>query len=97
MLGVKVPKSTRNLGEKISKASYNLGNRYYSNASRKLQRAIQSDSKDGIENSGNGSIHMDPYKFNKVPRAPNYTTNITHSSIEKQRKVKPQDKATKFT
>ena len=97
MLGVKVPKSTHNLGEKISKASYSLGNRYYSNAAKAVKNHISTDSKDGIENNGNStSQHLEPNKFSHVPKPRNYTSNISYSSIEKQRREKPKEKFNKF-
>jgi hypothetical protein len=97
MLGVKVPKSTHNLGEKISKASYSLGNRYYSNVAKSFKNHISTDSKEGIDNHGNStSQHHEPKTFNHVPTPRNYTTNITHSTIEKQRREKPKEKFDKF-
>jgi hypothetical protein len=97
MLGVKVSKANHNLGEKISKASYSLGNRYYSNVSKSNKNHISADSKDGIDNTGNStSQHFEPKKFNIVPKTPNYTTNITHSTIEKQRKQKHKENHNSF-
>lgn len=97
MLGVKISKSKHNLGEKISKASYSLGNRYYSNVSKPNRTHILTDSKDGLENHGNSTDqHSEPKKFNQIPKTPNYTTNITHSTIEKQRKQKHKDKPNNY-
>ena len=97
MLGVKVHKSVHNLGEKISKASHSLGNRYYPNATKSNKSVIGANSQEGLENTGNSTDqHQEPKKFNAVTKPRDYTTNIQHSRIEKQRKEKPKDKHNPF-
>ena len=98
MLGVKNSKIHHGLGQKSSKSSQSLGVKDYKNETKTNRNINPADSKDGLENNSNSTAqYQEPKKFNAVVvKSPNYTNNIQHSSIEKQRKEKPKDKHNHF-
>jgi hypothetical protein len=96
MLGIKTFKPHRTLGVKLHKIKLALGNKHYS--------GMKSESNNMMAHTDDGIIHND-FNSTDVQREPmkhsqykqkNYTKDIRHSTIEKQRRKKNDDHDKEF-
>jgi hypothetical protein len=98
MLGIKKYKPHRTLGRKIQKIDLALGNKHYGSGMK------NGESNNMMNHTDDGIIHND-FNSTDVQREPmkhteykqkNYTKDIRHSSIEKQRRKKNDDHDKEF-